>query len=79
LFATEDTLAKAAALNIKVTWSQSATSKKSLLSVLSDGLPKKKWRLATIPHPESYDQHYFVYNDSKLVIGIISYYNVNGV
>jgi hypothetical protein len=69
LFPTAETIATASAAGIRITWSQNAAHKPHLMSVLSDGLSKKEWRLACVPSEDSVDQHYFVLSDSKLMIG----------
>lgn len=41
-----------------------------ILGLLSDGLKRKRWRLACVPGEEGQvNQHYFVYNDSKMMMG----------
>lgn len=70
LFPTTDSIATASSLNIAITWSQNSAHKSNLFQVLSDGLPKKKWRTACVPQQEGLmDQHYFVFHDSKVMMG----------
>ena len=70
LFPTKETLATASSLNICVTWSQNSAHKSAIMSVLSNGLLKKQWRLICIPSGDGLlDQHSFLYNDAKLMMG----------
>lgn len=70
LFATKETIATASAHDVRVTWSQNCQHKKKLFAVLSDGLPKRSWRMACVPGSEGeLDQHFFVFNDSKSMMG----------
>jgi hypothetical protein len=67
LFPTADAIASASSLGICLTWSQNSHHKQALFKVLSDGLPKKRWRTACVPGEDNLpDQHFFVYSDSKV-------------
>jgi hypothetical protein len=53
-----------------VTWSQNSGHLKRLHAALSDALPKGRWRTAKIKGTDGLpDKHYFVYNDSKVMMG----------
>lgn len=70
LFPNAESIAFASSRDIAVTWSQNTAHKSKLFSVLSDGLPQKRWRLACQPDEEGLmDRHYFVYHDSKVMMG----------
>ena len=45
LFPTKETIATASSQNIGVTWSQNSHHKKSVMTVLSDGLLEKEWEM----------------------------------
>lgn len=70
LFATRETITTASSLDICVTWSQNSAHKANLHSLLADGLPKGRWRMACVPGEEGHrDHYYFVLNDSKMMMG----------
>jgi hypothetical protein len=69
LFPSKDSIKTAAALDVRLTWSQNANHQSQIHEALLHNLPKKKWRSVSVPQPESITQHYFVYNDSKAMMG----------
>jgi hypothetical protein len=69
LFPTKDSLAKASSLDIRITWSQNAQHQSVIHDTLCEDLPKKRWRSVSVPQAESVTQHYFVFNDSKAMMG----------
>jgi hypothetical protein len=69
LFPTATSLDFAEAAGIKLTWSQNAAHKANLMSVMSEGLTYKRWRMVCVPQKQGFDQLYFVYSDSKLIMG----------
>lgn len=80
LFPTVESLATASSEDICVTWSQNSAHKSRVMAVLSDALPKKQWRSICIPSNDGFlDQHFFVYHDTKLMMGGSTAFQHSGI
>jgi len=69
LFPTTEAIATASSFDIRVTWSQNKAHQTDMFEVLSDGLAKGQWRTALLPDANAIPSHFFVFNDSKAMMG----------